>query len=143
MEKIAPAPEPVAEPEPVVEPAPAPAPDYTEEAEALTLRIYFDSDSAVIKDEYTEPAAALARFLAAHPDWAVNLEAYGDDKYGSASHNQQLSERRVASAVKKLKGAGVPDSQITTIAGGGTHKFTEGKNVKKNRPVIGTLICKK
>lgn len=139
----APAPEPVAEPEPVVEPAPAPEPDYTEEAEALTLRIYFDSDSAFIKDEYKEPVEALARFLAAHPEWTVNLEAYGDDKYGSAYHNQQLSERRVASAVKKLKVAGVPDSQITTIAAGGTHKFTEGKNVKKNRTVIGTLICKK
>ena len=116
--------------------------DLSAQAEALTLRIYFDSDSAFIKDEYKEPVEALARFLAAHPEWTVNLEAYGDDKYGSAYHNQQLSERRVASAVKKLKDAGVPDSQIITVAGGGTHKFNVGKNVRKNRTVIGTLICK-
>ena len=140
VEEPAPEPAPVeVVPEPVVEPEPA----VEEEVIPESVRIYFTSDSAVIKDEYKSRLASLAQFLATHPDWYVFVEAYGDSKFGSAAHNQELSERRVASAVKKLKVAGVPDSQITTIAAGGTHKFTEGKNVKKNRTVIGTLICKK
>ena len=137
VEEPAPEPAPVeVVPEPVVEPEPAVA----EEVIPEPVRIYFTSDSAVIRDEYKSGLATLAQFLATHPDWYVFVEAYGDSKSGSAAHNQELSERRVASAVKQLKAAGVPKSRIQTVAGGGTNKFTVGKNVKKNRLVICHLL---
>ena len=124
----------------VEEPAPEPEPAVEEEVIPESVRIYFTSDSSVIKDEYKSSLATLAQFLAIHPDWYVFVEAYGDSKFGSAAHNQELSERRVASAVKQLKAAGVPKNRIQTVAGGGTNKFTVGKNVKKNRLVICHLL---
>lgn len=137
----APAPEPAPAPAPVVEPEPEPesAPDFeaviAAEAASLTANIYFDRDSAKIKDEYRESLAGIAAFLQAHPEWKVRVFAYCDSRYGSSAHNQELSDRRAQSARKALVAAGAADSQVISSGEGGTDIFSKTQ-YKMNRVVV-------
>ncbi|MCD4689452.1 MAG: OmpA family protein [Desulfuromonadaceae bacterium] len=66
----------------------------------LTLRINFDSDSAVIKPSFKGELDKAAAFVRANANAPFILLAGHTDSQGSAAYNQKLSERR-AEAVRQ------------------------------------------
>jgi len=62
--------------------------------------VYFDFDSAQVKEEYRPIVEAHAKYLATHPSAHVVLEGHADER-GTREYNMALGERR-ANAVKKL-----------------------------------------
>jgi len=88
------------------------------EAERL-LRYYvlFDSDKTAIRTEYVGPLSELASFLAAHPDFKVEIIGHTDAD-GSRQYNQRLSERRAEAVKRFLISRGVASSQLIPIGMG-------------------------
>jgi outer membrane protein OmpA-like peptidoglycan-associated protein len=148
-----PAPAPAPAPAPVVEPEPAPAPapvvipepepepvvdleaQIAAEAASLTANVYFDRDSAKIKEEYQEGLAKIAAFLQAHPEWKVRVFAYCDSRYGSAAHNKELSVKRANAAKKAIVAAGAASAQVISTGEGGTDIFSKTE-YRMNRVVV-------
>lgn len=109
--------------------------DDSVEAPAV-VRIYFDSNSWKVKEEYGEEVEKMAAFLKEHPGWGLTLIAYADNAYGTPSYNITVTERRVRAVVKALLKAGVPESQLEEKPMGGTDIFSKGKKISGNRVVI-------
>ena len=74
------------------------------------------------------------------PELAQKMRAAFGRHYDHDGFPNTREYPSVIDRVKQLKAAGVPNSRIQTVAGGGTNKFTVGKNVKKNRLVICHLL---
>lgn len=101
-ENKAAAPPPVPAPAPVPTPVPTPA----EEGKAIlekgrvTLNIQFDTNMAVVKDQYYGELAGLADVMRRYPDLKVMIEGH-TDSVGDDAHNMELSQRR-ADSVKNF-----------------------------------------
>ena len=79
--------------------------------------IYFDFDSAQVKEEYRPVVEAHAKYLAGHPSAHVVLEGHADER-GTREYNMALGERR-ANAVKKLMVLmGADPNQIDVVSYG-------------------------
>ncbi|HLY52452.1 MAG TPA: peptidoglycan-associated lipoprotein Pal [Steroidobacteraceae bacterium] len=79
--------------------------------------IYFDFDSAVIKGEGVDVAAAHAKYLASHATARVRLEGNTDER-GSREYNIGLGDRRAQAVRRALLLQGVTEGQITTVSYG-------------------------
>ena len=112
--------------EPVEEPVELPAP----------VKIYFDSNSWKVREEYGGEVEKMAAFLKEHPGVVLTLTAYADSAYGTPSYNQTITERRIRAVRKALLKAGVPESQLEGKPMGGTDLFSKGKKISGNRVVI-------
>lgn len=109
----------------------------------LTLRINFDSDSAVIKPSFKGELDKAADFVRANSNAPFILLSGHTDSQGSAAYNQKLSERRAAAVRQalidnygldgnKLKSRGFGESQPKT-----DNETAEGRY--QNRRV--ELVC--
>ena len=112
--------------EPVEEPVELPEP----------VKIYFDSNSWKVREEYGGEVEKMAAFLKEHPGVVLTLTAYADSAYGTPSYNQTITERRIRAVRKALLKAGVPESQLEGKPMGGTDLFSKGKKISGNRVVI-------
>jgi outer membrane protein OmpA-like peptidoglycan-associated protein len=85
-------------------------------------RIYginFDSDSDRIRDESKPTLEKIAGVLRAKPNWKITIEGHTDST-STPQHNQELSERRAASAKAYLVSAGIEAARLNTAGFGAT-----------------------
>ncbi|MDH5377845.1 MAG: peptidoglycan-associated lipoprotein Pal [Gammaproteobacteria bacterium] len=79
--------------------------------------IYFDYDSANIRDEYKTILQGHADFLLANPKAAVVIEGHADER-GTREYNLALGENRAFKVKQFLSLKGVQTSQIRTVSFG-------------------------
>jgi len=89
--------------------------------------IYFEFDSAEIRQEYVPVVAAHAQYLVKYPTARVRLEGHTDER-GSREYNIGLGERRAQTVRRALQAQGVADSQITTVSYGEERPAVEGSD---------------
>ena len=73
--------------------------------------VLFDFDKASLKPNSRDSITTLSNYLTKNPDRKVIVEGYTDSK-GSASYNQNLSERRANAVKAALVRAGVDPTRI-------------------------------
>ncbi len=99
--------------------------------------IYFDYDSADIRNDFIDVIAAHGRFLAGNATVRVRLEGHSDER-GSREYNIGLSERRSQTVKRALALQGVQETQVTTVAYGEERPAAAGSDdnaYSKNRRV--------
>jgi outer membrane protein OmpA-like peptidoglycan-associated protein len=79
--------------------------------------ILFESGSAVLKPEAITQLEKIGAILAKYSDDRVRVEGYTDST-GSASFNEELSQRRADAVRRVLLGRGVAEAQITALGMG-------------------------
>lgn len=108
-----------------------------QELERVGYVVYFDYDSADIKDESSSIIAAHAKYLSSNASLKVRLEGNTDER-GSREYNIALGERRAQSVRRALQLQGVTESQITTLSYGEERPAAQGSDeaaYAKNRRV--------
>ena len=80
-------------------------------------RIFFDTDSSVIRADAQQTLSRQAQWLAQYPNYAVTVEGHADER-GTREYNLALGARRAASARDFLVARGVPANRIRTISYG-------------------------
>jgi outer membrane protein OmpA-like peptidoglycan-associated protein len=135
---VTPPPEPV-KPEP--EPEPAPPPPKAEMKTAhieLSETVQFETDSAVLLDRSKTLLDEVVQAMNDHPEVKrVLVEGY-TDAVASKSHNQKLSEQRVASVKAYLVEKGIDAKRLKTKGFGESHPIGSNKTEEgraKNRRV--------
>jgi len=84
----------------------------------LSQRIlYFDFDSASVREADREVLAAHADYLIKHPMSRVTLEGHADER-GSREYNIGLGDRRAQAVKRMLEFMGVNPAQISTVSYG-------------------------
>ncbi len=99
--------------------------------------IYFDYDSADIRNDFIDVIAAHGRFLAGNATVRVRLEGHSDER-GSREYNIGLAERRAQTVKRALALQGVQESQVTTVSYGEERPAAAGSDdnaYSKNRRV--------
>lgn len=79
--------------------------------------LYFDLDSALVKDEFSEIVEAHAGFLAENPDARLILEGHADER-GTREYNLGLGERRAQAVSQFLQLIGATSNQMTNVSYG-------------------------
>ncbi len=79
--------------------------------------VYFDFDSAVVKDDFSVIVEAHAGYLTDHPGARVTLEGHGDER-GTREYNLGLGERRAQAIQQFLLLLGASNQQIQTVSYG-------------------------
>lgn len=79
--------------------------------------VYFDFDSAVVREEFTRVLEAHANYLADHPGQKIALEGHCDDR-GTREYNLGLGERRAQAVQQFMTLMGAKANQIRTISYG-------------------------
>ena len=125
-------------------PAPEPPAEAPQKAEVqsekieLSETVQFETDSATLLPRSKTLLDEVARALTDHPEVKhVLIEGYTDAK-ASRSHNQKLSEDRVASVKAYLVGKGIDGGRLRTKGFGETHPVASNKTEEgraKNRRV--------
>jgi OOP family OmpA-OmpF porin len=80
-------------------PPPAPVEKAIVEKGRATLKVHFDFDKAVVKNQYHDEIGNLAEVLRKYPDLKIMIEGHTDST-GDVNYNERLSLRR-AEAVQK------------------------------------------
>ena len=80
-------------------------------------RIFFDTDSSVIRADAQQTLSRQAQWLAQYPNYAITVEGHADER-GTREYNLALGARRAASARDFLVARGVPANRIRTISYG-------------------------
>lgn len=104
----------------------------------VTLKVEFDFDKAVVKQQYHQEIGHLAEVMKKYPDLGILIEGYTDHT-GEPEYNQNLSERR-AEAVKRylVENFGIESNRLSIRGYGETRPIAsnatkEGR--QKNRRV--------
>jgi len=79
----------------------------------VTLKVLFDFDKAVVKNQYHDEIGNLAEVMKKHPEMKILIEGH-TDSVGDAKYNEGLSQRR-ADAVQKylVEKFGIDGSRLT------------------------------
>ena len=90
-----------------------------DDALRMELRIFFDNDKAVIKDQYKPEIQKVAEKMHEYPNSTALIEGHASKTGPSARYNQRLSEAR-ANAVKSMlvNQFGVAPQRISTVGYG-------------------------
>lgn len=127
-----------ATPPPTPQPAPAPAPTPTEKEKALvekgraTLNIQFDTNKAVVKDQYFAELAELADIMRKYPNLKVMIEGH-TDSVGTDDLNMTLSQKRADSVKNFLVAILGIDASRLDAKGYGETRPVEDNNTKEGR----------
>ena len=79
--------------------------------------VYFDFDSALVRDEFKPLVQAHARYLVEHPSTRLTVQGHTDER-GSAEYNLALGQRRSDSVKQAMNVLGASDRQIDTVSFG-------------------------
>ncbi len=79
--------------------------------------IYYDYDSATIKDEYRTLIRAHAKYLADQRSARMTVQGHTDER-GSREYNLALGQRRAEGVKKAMSVLGASDNQIDTVSYG-------------------------
>jgi OOP family OmpA-OmpF porin len=127
VEEVKPQPAPAVveevKPAPVVEEA---KPEILEKGRT-TLKVLFDFDKAVIKNNSFQDVDNLAAVMKQYPDLNVTIEGH-TDSVGTAAYNKKLSQRR-ADAVKKymVEKGGIDEKRLTAKGFGEENPIASNK----------------
>ena len=80
-------------------------------------RIFFDTDSSVIRADAQTTLARQAQWLGQYPSYAITVEGHADER-GTREYNLALGARRAAAARDFLAARGVQPNRIRTISYG-------------------------
>jgi peptidoglycan-associated lipoprotein len=80
-------------------------------------RIFFDTDSSVVRADAQATLARQAQWLQQYPNYAIKVEGHADER-GTREYNIALGARRAAATRDYLAAQGVPASRIKTISYG-------------------------
>lgn len=80
-------------------------------------RIFFDTDSSVIRADAQQTLARQAQWLGKYPNYAITIEGHADER-GTREYNIALGARRAAATRDFLAARGVPAGRIKTISYG-------------------------
>lgn len=103
--------------------------------------ILFDFDKSDLEPAETPKIEAIARALAAHPEYTqATIEGYADE-VGDEKYNLGLSDRRATAVKSALVRAGIVPTRLTTIARGkiGSHRTT-GSPTNRRAEVAATRV---
>jgi len=89
-----------------------------QEKSRVTLKVLFDFDKAVVKNQYHNEIGNLAEMMKKYPEITIQIEGY-TDSVGDAKYNEKLSQRR-ADAIRKylVEKFGIAGSRLTAIGYG-------------------------
>jgi outer membrane protein OmpA-like peptidoglycan-associated protein len=80
--------------------------------------LYFDFNSAALRQESDSTLGVIAEVLRRNPDWKLSIEGHTDD-VASDGYNLELSGRRAAAVKQALVGGfGVAGARLTTAGYG-------------------------
>lgn len=80
-------------------------------------RIFFDTDSTVIRADAAATLDRQAQWLAKYPNYAITVEGHADER-GTREYNLALGARRAAATKDYLASRGVPAQRLKTISFG-------------------------
>jgi outer membrane protein OmpA-like peptidoglycan-associated protein len=110
----------------------------TERGYVVTIGdVLFDTDKASLKPDGLSTLRKLADAMAQNPDRSVLVEGFTDST-GTASHNQELSERRANTVASTLAGMGVARERVAMRAYGEAFPVAPNDNAanrQRNRRV--------
>ena len=93
-------------------------PDWLKDAEALKAQtVHFDYDSSTVKASEKSKLSAVADYLKANAEKAVEVDGHCDEK-GTDEYNRSLGERRALSIREELVHLGVDANRVDTISFG-------------------------
>lgn len=87
--------------------------------------IYFDFDSAAIRDEFRPLIEAHAQYMKEHTQAKSILQGHTDER-GSREYNIALGQRRAESVNQAMTLLGVPDAQMESVSLGEEKPISEG-----------------
>jgi peptidoglycan-associated lipoprotein len=80
-------------------------------------RIFFDTDSSVVRADAQATLARQAQWLQQYPNYPITIEGHADER-GTREYNIALGARRAAATRDYLASQGVPAQRIKTISYG-------------------------
>ena len=80
-------------------------------------RIFFDTDSSMIRGDAQQTLAKQAQWLSQYRNYAITIEGHADER-GTREYNIALGARRAAAARDYLASRGVPANRMRTISYG-------------------------
>jgi peptidoglycan-associated lipoprotein len=80
-------------------------------------RIFFDTDSSIVRADAQDILARQASWLQQYPNYAIKIEGHADER-GTREYNIALGARRAAATRDYLAAQGVPSERIKTISYG-------------------------
>ena len=80
-------------------------------------RIFFDTDSSVIRADAQATLTRQAQWLNQYPNYAITVEGHADER-GTREYNLALGARRAAATKAFLVGQGVNAARVNTISFG-------------------------
>ena len=90
--------------------------------------IYFDYDSASIRDDARTTLKANAQAITGRSEWkTITLEGHTDER-GSEEYNLALGERRANAAMQYLVDLGVPTGRMITVSFGEGSPAVQGND---------------
>lgn len=109
----------------------------------IEMKVLFDYDKALVKDEYLSEVEKVAKFLKEHPDTDATIEGHTDSR-GSDAYNQALSERR-ANAVRDVlvNKYEIPEARLKAVGYGESRPVADNNTDAgraQNRRVISVIV---
>ena len=80
-------------------------------------RIFFDTDSSVVRADAQATLDRQSQWLAQYPNYAITIEGHADER-GTREYNIALGARRAAATRDYLASRGVPAQRMKTISYG-------------------------
>lgn len=80
-------------------------------------RIFFDTDSSIIRADAQQTLTRQAQWLQRYPNFQLTIEGHADER-GTRAYNLALGARRAAATRDFLASKGVPSSRIKTLSFG-------------------------
>ncbi|NTV14329.1 MAG: OmpA family protein [Desulfobulbaceae bacterium] len=112
--------------------------DDVKEVKRIELKVYFDTNSDVVKPEYYPEIEKVADFLKEYAGVSGKVEGHTDSR-GAAAYNQNLSERRARNVIKVAEERfGVTVGRLTGAGYGGSRPVADNKSaagLAKNRRI--------
>jgi peptidoglycan-associated lipoprotein len=103
-------------------------PEFSDPSNPLSKQvIYFELDSAQVKQEYVSVVAAHASYLASHGQQRVILSGNTDER-GSSEYNISLGEQRAKSVERMMRAQGVSAAQLEVVSYGEEKPAAAGHN---------------
>lgn len=99
---------------------------------ALVYGIYFDTDSAAVKENSAEALKAISELMTAHPELELYVVGHTDDT-GESDYNLSLSGRRAASVVEVLTAQYSVDGGRLAPAGVGPYAPVAGNESEEGK----------
>ena len=91
---------------------------YLTEDVSIALNVKFANNSNVVSDDYREEISKVANFMREYPDTNVVIEGH-TDSIGSATYNQQLSQKRAEAVMQYIiQNFQIDTSRISAVGRG-------------------------